>query len=154
MCPDIRQSGEECIPVTKPTSRTLPELTDLNNRSDDTLRSVHKTLSWKSGDGKSLTVYGDDSATVRVSAERYSLPSNHDKKQSVGIVYVTDEDLKGSVEIGGGRKKEPKYRLYGKYSVLLNGRRSVRRVWTYNRQLFVKRQNGVYEKINKKSLVV
>lgn len=145
MCPAIRQNDEECIPVTKPTYRELPELTRLNNRSGDTLRSVHKTLSWKSEDGQSLTVYGDDSATVRVSAKLYSFLTD-------GTVYVTDEDLKKSLAVGGGRKKEPKYRLYGKYSVLLNGRRSVRRVWTYNRQLFVKRQNGVYEKINKKSL--
>ena len=160
MCTVITQSDEQCIPV--PIPPYVQPSVQLHKK-EDALRSVHKTLSWMSsvGDEKSLTVYGDDSATVRVrvSAERYSLPPGEKSTElysfpSVGIVYVTDEDLKKSLAVGGGRKKAPKYRLYGKYTVLLNGRRSVRRVWTYNRQLFVKRQNGVYEKINKKSLVV
>ena len=56
---------------------------------------------------------------------------------------------------GGGKSANTKtnYKKYGKFDVVLhNETYKMRVVWKYNRQFFIKRQNGTYEKISKKNI--
>ena len=52
-----------------------------------------------------------------------------------------------------GGKSNVSYKKYGKYTVLLNGKQRDRIVWIYNRQFFIKRRDGSYEKIKKKNII-
>lgn len=54
---------------------------------------------------------------------------------------------------GYGGKTNVSYKKYGKYTVLANGKQRNRIVWIYNRQFFIKRRDGSYEKIKKKNII-
>jgi hypothetical protein len=74
------------------------------------------------------------------------------------FVFATSADLKSMVVNGqgGGSKSantKTNYKKYGKFDVVLhNETYKMRVVWKYNRQFFIKRQNGTYEKISKKNI--
>jgi hypothetical protein len=74
------------------------------------------------------------------------------------FVFATSADLRSMVVNGqgGGSKSantKTNYKKYGKFDVVLhNETYKMRVVWKYNRQFFIKRQNGTYEKISKKNI--
>lgn len=71
-------------------------------------------------------------------------------------IEVSEEDLQNlSMSVGGKKdnKNKKMYQKYGKYDVVLNdGTHQVRVVWKHKRQFFIKRRNGIYEKISKKNI--
>lgn len=114
----------------------------LNSDMEKTLVIGEKTLS------KSipLSIYSDMNKTIVIDAE------NPD------FVFATSADLRSMVvngQGGGGKSANTKtnYKKYGKFDVVLhNETYKMRVVWKYNRQFFIKRQNGTYEKISKKNI--
>lgn len=60
-----------------------------------------------------------------------------------------------SQQFGGNRKAIPKtnYKKHGKYDVVINDvKLKMRVIWKHNRQFYIKRWDGSFEKINKKSI--
>jgi hypothetical protein len=58
-------------------------------------------------------------------------------------------------KFGGNRKAIPKtnYKKHGKYDVVINDvKLKMRVIWKHNRQFYIKRRDGSFERINKKSI--
>ena len=118
----------------------------LNSDMEKTLVIGEKTLSNAFSESIPLSNNIDMNKTIVIDAE------NPD------FVFATSADLSSMVvngQGGGGKSANTKtnYKKYGKFDVVLhNETYKMRVVWKYNRQFFIKRQNGTYEKINKKNI--
>ena len=119
---------------------------------------------------KSFDIGSLNSKTLVIGEKTFSesipLSSDSDMNKTIVIdaenldfVLATSADLKSMVvgdgQGGGGKSANTKtnYKKYGKFDVALhNETYKMRVIWKYNRQFFIKRQNGTYEKISKKNI--
>lgn len=69
--------------------------------------------------------------------------------------FLNYPESNSSSQFGGNRKAIPKtnYKKHGKYDVVINDvKLKMRVIWKHNRQFYIKRRDGSFERINKKSI--
>lgn len=133
--------------ITKDDIAKAPnDFFDIGSLNSKTLVIGEKTLSEAFSESIPLSSDNDMNKTIVIDAE------------NPNFVFATSADLKSMVvngQEGGGKSANTKtnYKKYGKFDVVLhNETYKMRVVWKYNRQFFIKRQNGTYEKISKKNI--
>lgn len=98
------------------------------------------------------------SESIPLSSDSYMNNTIVIDAENPDFVLATSDDLRSMVvgEKGGGGKSantKTNYKKYGKFDVVLhNETYKMRVIWKYNRQFFIKRLNGTYEKISKKNI--
>lgn len=99
-------------------------------------------------DSKTLVI-GDKSYSIKISDSQLSNGSILIDGDNPEFVLANSADLK-SLVIGGNT---PKYRKHGKNDVIINNvKLKMRVVWKHNRKFFIKRRDGHFEQISKKSI--
>ena len=126
------------------------------SKTYDTDVSKSFSLSLTDNEMEKTLVVGEKSLLVSLSLSLTNKTLVIDAENPT-FILATSNDLK-SIEVGTGGGKSKKnsktnYKKYGKFNVILNdGTQKMRVIWKFNRQFFIKRNTGIYEKIKKKNI--